>query len=211
MQETYIFDFDGTLVDSMTPAVKMLLGFLDERGIVYPDDIVNTIIPLGFRGICEYYVHTFGVKETPEEIFAWIIEKLQGLYADEVQPIRGVEKTIRELKSRGASMSILTASPHDFLDPCVKRLGWEDLFDNLWSSEDFQLSKGEPYIFIEAAKRLGKQPNECIMVDDNKHALFAAKRAGLKTVAVYDSFSEQYADEIRSFVDFYANCVDEIL
>ncbi len=211
MQETYILDFDGTLVDSMTPAVKMLLGFLDERGVQYPDDIVNTIIPLGFRGIASYYVSEFGLRETPEEVFALVVEKLQGLYANEVQPLVGVEKTIRELKRRGASLSILTASPHAFLDPCVKRLGWENLFENLWSSEDFQMSKGEPYIFIEAAKKLGKQPNECYMIDDNKQALLAAKKAGFKTIAVYDSFSKQYAAEIRSFVDFYADCIDEIL
>ncbi len=211
MTKTYIFDFDGTLVDSMTPAVKMLLGFLDERGVQYPDDIVNTIIPLGFQGIARYYVEAFGLQDTPKAVFANIIEKLQNVYANEVQAKTGVEKTLRELRARGASLNVLTASPHAFLDPCLQRLGWTEYFDNLWSCEDFGMSKGQKDIFMATAKKLGKEPSECCMVDDNVHALRAAKDAGLQTIAVYDSFSEQYADEIRLIVDCYVNRMDEIL
>lgn len=211
MKETYIFDFDGTLVDSMTPAVKTLLGYLDERGVKYPDDIVKTIIPLGYRGITDYYVENFGLKETPQEVYATLVERLEGVYTNEVMPKPEVEKTLIALKKRGASLSILTASPHEFLDPCVKRLGWEKYFDNLWSSEDFKMKKSEPFIFIEAAKRLGKKPSECCMVDDNVKALQSSKEAGLKTIAVYDSYSAEYEEEIRSFVDKYAVVFDEIL
>lgn len=211
MKETYIFDFDGTLVDSMTPAVKTLLGYLDERGVKYPDDIVKTIIPLGYRGIATYYVEEFGLKETPQEVYATIVERLEGVYANEVMPKETVEKVLQTLKARGASLSILTASPHEFLDPCVKRLGWEKYFDNLWSSEDFNLRKAEPFIFIEAAKRLGREPSDCCMVDDNAFALKASKEAGLQTFAVYDSYSAEYEEEIRSIVDKYMVKLEEIL
>ena len=211
MKETYIFDFDGTLVDSMTSAVKVLLGYLDERGVEYPDDIVKTIIPLGYKGIADYYVKEFSLKETPQEVYAVLVERLIGVYTYDVMPKPEVEKTLIALKKRGASLSILTASPHEFLDPCIQRLGWEKHFDNLWSSDDFQMKKAEPFIFIEAAKRLGKAPSECFMVDDNVKALQASKQAGLKTVAVYDSYSAEYEKEIRSFVDKYVVVFDEIL
>ena len=211
MKETYIFDFDGTLVDSMTPAVKVLLEFLDARNVKYPDDSVKTIIPLGYKGIASYYVTEFSLKETSQEVYKTIVERLEGVYADEVLPKPEVEKTLQALKARGASLSVLTASPHEFLDPCIKRLGWEKYFDNLWSSDDFNMKKAEPFIFIEAAKRLGKQPNECIMVDDNVKALFSAKQAGLQTIAVYDSFSAEYEEEMRAFADKYAVVFDEII
>ena len=211
MKETYIFDFDGTLVDSMTPAVKVLLGYLDEREKRYPDDIVKTIIPLGYKGIADYYVQEFGLKETPKQVYATIVECLQGVYAEQVLPKEKVESTLRALKERGASLSVLTASPHEFLDPCIKRLGWEKYFDNLWSSDDFQMKKAEPFIFVEATKRLGVQPSECFMVDDNIQALLSAKQAGLKTIAVYDSYSKEYEKEMRGFADKYAVVFDEII
>jgi beta-phosphoglucomutase-like phosphatase (HAD superfamily) len=55
----YIFDFDGTLVDSMDPAIDALLGFLRENGVNYPDDIVATMLPLGYKGIAEYFYKEF--------------------------------------------------------------------------------------------------------------------------------------------------------
>ncbi len=211
MKETYIFDFDGTLVDSMTPAVNVLLGYLDERGIKYPDDIVKTIIPLGYRGLTDYYVAEFGLKESAKEVYETIVARLKGVYANEVMPKANVEETLIALKARGASLSILTASPHDFLDPCVKRLGWEKYFDNLWSSDDFNLRKAEPLIFIKAAEKLGAAPQNCFMLDDNVQALSSAKEAGLKTIAVYDSFSKEYEKEMRGFANKYVFTLDEIL
>ncbi|MBE5745055.1 MAG: HAD family phosphatase [Clostridiales bacterium] len=211
MKETYIFDFDGTLVDSMTPAVKVLLEYLDERGARYPDDIVKTIIPLGYKGIADYYVKEFGLTELPQEVYDTVVERLEGVYANAVMAKPEVEKTLAALKARGASLSVLTASPHVFLDPCIKRLGWEKYFDNLWSSDDFEMKKAEPFIYKEAVKRLRVQPSDCFMVDDNVKALSAAKEAGLKTIAVYDSFSKDYEKEMRSFADKYAVVFDEIL
>ncbi len=211
MNKTYIFDFDGTLVDSMTPAVKVLLGYLDERGMKYPDDIVKTIIPLGYKGIADYYVSNFCVNETPKDVYETVVARLKDVYANDVMPKASVEETLKALKASGASLSILTASPHVFLDACVKRLGWEKYFDNLWSSDDFNMKKAEPFIFIEAAKKLGVKAEDCVMVDDNVQALLSAKRAGMKTIAVYDSFSKEYEKEMRSFADKYVYQLKEML
>ena len=50
----YLFDFDGTLVDSMPYYAKAMLQILDENGISYPEDIVKTITPLGYGGTADY-------------------------------------------------------------------------------------------------------------------------------------------------------------
>lgn len=212
MKKTFIFDFDGTLVDTMDLAVQVLLGFLKKRDIEYPDDIIKTIIPLGYRGIAAYYVDQFHLQETPEEVYAEIFEQLEFVYANEVMPKCGVGKAIRLLKDRGVHLNILTASPHELLDPCIKRLQWEGLFDNCWSAEDFGMKKSKPEIYLVVSEKLNKRPEDCCMVDDNINALYAAKQAGLKVFAVYDSHSAEYEQEIRSFVDKYIssfeNCKD---
>ena len=51
----YLFDFDGTLVDSMPTFVSVMLRILDEHGIKYGDDIVKIITPLGYLGTAESY------------------------------------------------------------------------------------------------------------------------------------------------------------
>ncbi len=208
-KKTYIFDFDGTLVDTMDLAVQVLLGFLKKRGIRYPDDIINTIIPLGYRGIAAYYAEHFHLRETSEEVYAEIFEQLEDVYANEVMPKRGAEELIKSLKERGMRLNILTASPHELIEPCIKRFQWENLFDNCWSAEDFGLKKSDPNIYLAAAERLNKNPRECYMIDDNINALYAAKRAGLKVIAVYDVHSAEYEREMRSFVDKYISSFED--
>lgn len=207
-KKTYIFDFDGTLADTMDLAVRVLLGFLKKRSIQYSDDIINTIIPLGYRGIATYYTEHFHLQETSKEVYAEIFEQLEGVYANEVMPKRGAEKFVKSLKERGMRLNILTASPHELIDPCIKRLQWDRIFDNCWSAEDFGLKKSSPNIYL-AADKLHKNPKDCYMVDDNVNALYAAKQAGLKTIAVYDIHSAEYEREIRSFVDKYISSFDD--
>ena len=52
--KAYLFDFDGTLVDSMPTYVSVMLRILDENGVKYEDDIIKTITPLGYKGTAEY-------------------------------------------------------------------------------------------------------------------------------------------------------------
>ena len=66
--KAYLFDFDGTLVDSMPAYVSAMLKILDENGIRYGSDIDNTITPLGYLGTAKYYTEQLGVREPIEQI-----------------------------------------------------------------------------------------------------------------------------------------------
>ena len=212
MKKKYIFDLDGTLIDSMTIAWKyILLKFLDERGIDYPSDIIKRVITLGFPGIAAYYKEHFSVTETPEEIVAYFQDGLQELYDNVIPAKPHVEETLRTLKKRGMKLNVLTASPHSFLDPCLKRLGLTELFDNLWTLEDFPTTKADPKIYLLAAERLGVIPEDCVMVDDSIGAIRPSKAAGLTTVGVYDDVSKDCEAEMRATADTYIYDFKELL
>ena len=61
--ETFLFDFDGTLVDSMPTFASVMIRILDENKISYKSDIVKTITPLGLIGTAEYYI-SLGIDKT---------------------------------------------------------------------------------------------------------------------------------------------------
>ena len=65
---TYLFDFDGTLVDSMPTYISAVLRVLDENNIKYENDIVKKIPPLGFGGTARYYREELGL-DMPEAHF----------------------------------------------------------------------------------------------------------------------------------------------
>ena len=122
-----------------------------------------------------------------------------------------VKDTLAELKRRGASLNVLTASPHAALDPCLKRLGLFELFDNVWSSDDFPSTKADPETYRLAAKRLGCEASDITFVDDNINAVRTAKAAGVCSIGIYDPSGEDFIGEMKKDADRYVYNFEELL
>ncbi len=199
---TYLFDFDGTLVDSMPTYVSAMLRILDENKIRYGDDIVKIITPLGLGGAADYFF-TLGVTEPKDQLLQRMKAYMLDGYMYHIPAKSNVIPVLKQLKSAGASINVLTASPHDTLDPCLKRLEIFDLFDNVWSCEDFGTTKADPNIYVMAAERMGKSVKEVLFLDDNLNADKTAKSAGMPVCGVYDDSSKDYIDEMKAATDYY--------
>ena len=208
--KNYIFDFDGTLVDSMPTFAVVMLRILDENGIGYKEDIIKIITPLGYAGTAKYFIE-LGIKSTITELTAKMNEYARSEYENTVPAKETVIETLLELKRQGARLNVLTASPHVALDPCLKRLGIYDIFENVWSCDDFKTTKADPEIYKMAAERLGVSCEDVLFLDDNLNADKTAKAAGMKVCGVYDPSSEEYTEEIRAACDHYINKMNELL
>ncbi len=208
--KAYLFDFDGTLVDSMPTFVEAMLQILKDTNIPYGEDIISTITPLGLLGTAEYYLQ-IGVPLTKEEIIEKMKEAMLDAYFYHIPAKEHVVNTLHILKEQGANLNVLTASPHITLDACLKRLGIWDLFDNIWSCDDFATTKSNPQIYHQAAKKIGLPVEEILFLDDNLHALQTAQSAGMKVCGVYDASSAEYAHQIKQQADGYVNDFAELL
>ena len=209
--KSYLFDFDGTLVDSMPTFASVMTRILDENGIKYPKDIVKIITPLGYKGTAKYFKEELGISLSEEESLDFMLKYMQDEYTYRVPAKDGVIETLLALKERGASLNILTASPHDVLDPCLKRLGIYELFDNVWSCNDFETTKADPDIYVRAAEKIGVPVSEVSFLDDNLNADKTAKLAGMRVVGVYDDSSSDYVDEMKKACEKYIYDFSELL
>lgn len=207
---TYLFDFDGTLVDSMPTFVAVMLKILDENNIKYGDDIVKTITPLGYAGTAEYF-RKLGVHLSEEEMIELMNKYAYSEYIYNISAKTNVIPVLKELKNKGASLNILTASPHSVLDPCLKRLKIYDLFTNVWSCDDFSTTKADPTIYINAAKNIGQPVENILFLDDNYNADKTAKSTGMNVCGVFDESSAEYVDEIKNVADYYIYDFAELL
>jgi HAD superfamily hydrolase (TIGR01509 family) len=203
MQKVYIFDLDGTLVDSMPVGIGIVLGFLDEKGISYPDDIVTTLTPLGYKGSAQYIADHLPGGYDAEKIYEHFEAETLRAYGETIPLKANVKETLEKLKAQGCRLNVLTASPQFLTDICMKRLCVYDLFENVWSIDAFGMSKADEAIYVEAARRLGVTPEECIMADDNLNVLKTAKKVGMATVGVYDDSSKDVMEEMRAIADKY--------
>ena len=208
--KTYLFDFDGTLVNSMPTFISVMLRILDEHKIKYSSNIVKVITPLGYHGTAEHF-RKLGIAMPTEELVKTMNDYAYCEYENNIQAKPGVVETLKALSERGDSLNILTASPHKMLDVCLKRLGIWDLFDNVWSSDDFQTTKSNPEIYKMAAGKIGVPVEKIIFVDDNANAVKTAKLAGALAYGIYDDSSADYIEEMQSVSDRYIKSFDELL
>lgn len=208
--KTYLFDFDGTLVDSMPTYVSALLRILDESGTKYNSDIVKIITPLGIQGTADYFVD-MGVDMPKDRMVLLMKHYMLEAYMYKIPAKNNVLTVLKKLKEEGASLNVLTASPHITLDSCLVRLGLYDLFDNVWSCDDFNTTKADPEIYKMAADKIGEKVENILFLDDNFNADKTAKDAGMKVCGVYDDSSKDYVDDIKSITDYYIYDFKELL
>ena len=206
---TYLFDFDGTLVDSMPVYASMMLDILREYGVPHEKDIIKVTTPLGYKKTAELFA-SMGLPLAADEIEAIMNARAVEAYTHRVEAKAHVIDALRRLKARGDSLNVLTASPHAMLDPCLKRLGIYDWFDNVWSCDDFATTKADPKIYHRAAERIGQRVEHIWFLDDNPGADRTAKAAGMRVCGVYDDSSAEYEQEMRAVCDAYIRDFSQI-
>ena len=149
------------------------------------------------------------LEGTVEEIVHRIEEKLVEQYAHHIRLKEGVDAYLRKRKAEGAQLYVLTASPHIVTDICLQQNGVYDLFDGVWSVEDYGIAKGDVRVYEAVAQRIGCRTQDITFFDDNITALTTGKAAGCYCVAVFDRHTEEaFAalcngghTSIRSFAD----------
>lgn len=208
--KTYLFDFDGTLVDSMPTYIAAMLRILDENNITYGEDLIKIITPLGVVGTAEYYMQ-LGLDMPMEDIIALMKEYMLEGYFYHIPAKEHVIDVLKRLKEQGASLNVLTASPHITLDACLKRLEIYDMFDNVWSCNDFDTTKADPNIYKMVAEKLGEKVENILFLDDNLNADKTAKLAGMIVCGVYDDSSKDYVEDMKQETDYYIYDFAELL
>ena len=180
-----IFDFDGTLFDSM-----------------YLWDTV-----------AESYVRSRGKEPKPtvrEEVRALsLLRIIEHFYRDEVQPKPGVVPFLKELRAKGVDVCIATATDRYLIEAALRRCGIENLFDAIFTCSEVGHGKDEPVIFRRAMEHFGAQRGSTVVFEDAIHAVETAKKDGFTVAAVFDE-SEKRQDEVRALADCYITSFEQL-
>ena len=206
-----VFDFDGTLVDSMPTWGGKMLRILKEEGVSYPENIIEIIVPLGDAGAARYFIETLKAPSSMESLLFRMDAYALPKYQNEIPEKEGVFETLRALKARGHRLYVLTASPHRMLDPCLARLGLTPLFDGVFSCDDFSTTKANPEIYDRLSARIGSTKENLVFFDDNLGACQTAIKAGVKTVGVYDDSGKAAFGTLKEIASACVTSLPEVL
>lgn len=209
--EGAIFDFDGTLMDSMPDWAGKMLHLLQAHGVAYPPDVIRTITPLGDTGAADYFIHQLGLRMTLQEIRRELDAYALPRYRDTIQPKPGVQALLQTLQQAGVRLCILTASPQHMIRPCLARTGLAPYFRFAWCCDDLGLKKTQPQIYEKTCAALQTVPGRTLFFDDNLLALTTASAAGLAAVGVWDASSAGDEAAIRAVTCRYLHRWPELL
>jgi HAD superfamily hydrolase (TIGR01509 family) len=97
----------------------------------------------------------------------------------EIGMIPGVLELLAGLRSRGLKTALATSASRHRMQSVIEMFDLAILFDAVVCDEDVKLSKPDPEIFITAAEKLDVMPENCVVIEDSRNGLIAAKKAGM--------------------------------
>jgi len=199
--KAYIFDLDGTLLDSMDVWHKIDIDFLQKRGITVPPDYMDSIIAKTFSEAAAYTIERFGLSDTVEELMREWNEMAAYAYGNTVELKPYAKEFLLSLHEQGVKLAAATSLSIELLTLVLKRHGIYDLFDVICTTDETGKGKSHPDVFLLTAKKLGVQPSECVVFEDILAAVKSAKHAGMTVYGVYDKASEADWEQIKQTAD----------
>ena len=197
-----IFDFDGTLFDSMYIWDMVGEVYLRSLGIEPKLSMREDIRALSLYQSSCYFKEEYAIDLPVEEIMAGINKTVENFYLHEVQPKEGVVAFLNQMKQQGIAICIATASERYQIEAALQRCHMEHLFEAIFTCTEVGYGKDEPVIFRRAMEYFEADRNNTIIFEDALHAVNTAKKDGFKVSAVFDN-SEKRQAEIRQLSDCY--------
>ena len=210
-KKAVIFDLDGTLADSMWVWPEVDLEFLGKRNLTVPEDLADAVEGMGYTEVAVYFKDRFNLKESVEEIKEIWTEMALDCYRRRVPLKPGVKEFLAWLKEREFQIGVASSNYIGLIEAVLESHQICSYFDVILTAGDVKKGKPAPDVYLETARQLGVQPEECLVFEDICAGIRAGKAAGMDVCAVHDSFSVYQEKEKRSLADYYIHSYLEVI
>jgi HAD superfamily hydrolase (TIGR01509 family) len=183
MPEAVIFDLDGVLVDSETVWNDARRELTEAGGGSWRDDAQRAMMGLSSVEWSRYMREELGVQMSAEAISATVVERVERLYRERLPLLPGAREAVTSLASRWP-LAIASSANRSIIALVLELAGLADCFQAAVSSEEVDRGKPAPDVYLEAARRIGRDPASCAAVEDSANGLRAAAAAGMRVIAI---------------------------
>lgn len=197
-----IFDFDGTLFDTMGIWENAGAVFLGRLGIKASEGLGDKLSEMTIDEAASYLKAEYSLNMSESEIHRGINKTVEDYYLNDAKPKRGVNELLKKLKGTDIRMCIATASEKYLVEAALSRCSLKDCFPIIITCTDIGCGKGDALFFRKCAGILGTEISSTAVIEDSFHAAKTARNDGLKVVAVYDRY-EKNGDALRNTAHLY--------
>ena len=203
-----IFDMDGTIVDNMRFHDQAWARWHEVQGL--PFDQASFFSTTAGRTNAEIFADLIP-DLTPERSLAFAEQKegiYRELYQPHLAPVAGLPALLKRAHEQQLALAVGTAAPPGNVSFVLDNLALRDQFATVVHPGEGIRGKPHPDIFLEAARRLGVAPQDCLVFEDAPLGVEAARRAGMRAVAMTTmldpSHFESYDNLVAIVPDFHA-------
>ena len=197
MIQGIIFDFDGTLFDSMFIWDTAGEVYLRSIGKEPEADLQKVLKLMSLLQSAQYIREKYQIPLSVEEIMDGVNRTVEGFYFHTVEPKPGVTAFLEELHRRNIKMCIATATDRYQVEAALQRCKMRHFFSEIFTCTEVGSGKDRPDIFRKAMEHLQTNRSTTAVVEDAYHAVYAAKQDGFLVVAVYDSHESRQQELLQ--------------
>lgn len=189
MIRAIVFDFDGLILDTEEPVYRSWLEVYEAHGEELPFERWVQIVGSTTTGFHpQHHLEERLGRALPKEVLdRRISRRTELVLAQKLLP--GVVQHVEQAKALGLKVGVASSSTGDWVRGHLARLGILEKFDCLRCRDDVPNAKPEPDLYIAVLECLGVTASEAIAIEDSPNGVTAAKRAGLRCVAIPNSIT----------------------
>lgn len=206
--EGAVFDMDGTLLDTMPIWEHATESYLVGKGIEVEEKLSETLFTMSMKQGAAYVKEKYGVSESIEELVSATNAIVAEAYRSSAEAKPGVPEFLEKLKQRGVKMVVATSTDRVHAEAALKRTGIYDYFERIFTCTEVGEGKSKPDIYEAALAELGTNRAATWVFEDALYAIKTAKKAGFRTVGLYDETSRKEQEEIRRTADIYLKGIE---
>lgn len=184
-----LWDLDGVIADTADYHYRAWQDVFGRRGVAFSREDFMRHFGQRHDTIIRF---ALGDDLLPEEFDAVTREKQEKyrrIVSDHIRPLPGAVELIKSLNDHRIKTAIASSAPPENIEIIIRGLGIADCFQALAWGTEVPEGKPSPQIFLRAAQKLGVEARNCVVIEDAIAGVAAAKKAGMKCIAVTNSHS----------------------
>ena len=182
---------DGVLVDSEPFGFEALRRVMTRYGLPYSKEENAEFLWRTTLDSCRILKARHGFEASAETLADWYVEHMLEQIGRGPIPMTGVPEVLRLVRASGYRMALASSAEVRVIEANLAALAIRPLFEAVVSGTQVARGKPAPDVFLAAANRLATPPAQCLVIEDSRNGLLAAKAAGMRCAVVPCSYTRE--------------------